>query len=221
MLLRTSIYQRALEAMSYADYCRVLAQKASETNRDAQLSSTDPHAPYLRLNQYRTVRSEKTCIIDRALANAVCAITAPQVWLVITEPWCGDSAQCLPQIAKIAACNPLISLRILLRDRNLDIMDLYLTQGARSVPKLIAFSAAATELFQWGPRPSPAAELFRRERLAGTDETRIHDKLNLWYAKDQGRTLQQEFLKSLTAPQRRKVAAARLRASAGAPAAAV
>ena len=67
--------------------------------------------------------------------------------MVITENWCGDSAQNLPYL-KIASCNPLIDFRIILRDDNLDIMDLYLTDNkSRSIPKLIAKENGRA--FQW------------------------------------------------------------------------
>ena len=59
-------------------------------------------------------------------------------WLVLTEAWCGDAAQSLPIINKMAEVSDNITLRLILRDENLDVMDQFLQNGrSRSIPKLI------------------------------------------------------------------------------------
>ena len=63
------------------------------------------------------------------------------IWLIITEGWCGDAAQCIPTIEKIAAESKNIETHYVLRDENLDLIDEYLTNNARSIPKLIACAA--------------------------------------------------------------------------------
>jgi hypothetical protein len=114
--------------------------------------------------------------------------------MVISEAWCGDSAQNLPYIAKIAECNPLINLRIILRDSNLDIMDLYLADGkSRSIPKLVAFDEDGNELFQWGARPKEAQELVTRLKNEGMEKEKFLEQLHLWYGRDRGRTLENEL----------------------------
>jgi hypothetical protein len=40
------------------------------------------------------------------------------IWLVISEGWCGDAAQLLPIINKMAVESGKIDLRIVLRDEN-------------------------------------------------------------------------------------------------------
>lgn len=42
---------------------------------------------------------------------------------MLTEGWCGDAAQNLPVINKIAEENPNINLKLVLRDENLELMD--------------------------------------------------------------------------------------------------
>jgi hypothetical protein len=84
--------------------------------------------------------------------------------MVLTEPWCGDSAFLLPVIAEAAALNDAVSLRILLRDDHLDVMDQYLTDGSRSIPKLVVLSNDGTERCTWGPRPDGAQQRFEELR---------------------------------------------------------
>jgi hypothetical protein len=46
-------------------------------------------------------------------------------------------------------------------------MDVYLTNGKRGVPRLVAFSESGKELFRWGPRPQPVADIFREGVASG------------------------------------------------------
>jgi len=102
----------------------------------------------------------------------------------------------LPIIAKMADISSHISLKILLRDENLDIMDAFLTNGGRSIPKLICLDANTLELkWDWGPRPAPAQDLLRIHKTKPDESHEDFVKqVQLWYAKDKSRTLQKELL---------------------------
>jgi hypothetical protein len=104
---------------------------------------------YRKINLQRSSRLEKTFTLSRELINEINKIKAPQSWMIITETWCGDSAQSIPILAKAASLNDKINLRIVLRDENLNIMDSYLTNGSRSIPKLVAFDENDNELFHF------------------------------------------------------------------------
>jgi hypothetical protein len=123
---------------------------------------------YLNYNWERQAHVHDAYTPSDELRAAVEALDAPQLWMVLTEPWCGDSAFLLPVIAEAAALRDDVTLRILLRDDHLDIMDRYLTDGSRSIPKLVGFTEEGEERFAWGPRPEPA-----RRRFAALRET--HD----------------------------------------------
>lgn len=148
-----------------------------------------------KLNFQRSNRIYKTYKVSDELKHLVETITNPQIWMVLTEDWCGDSAQNLPYIAKIAELNELINLKILLRDQNLDVMDLYLTNGkSRSIPKLVAFDQFGDELFLWGPRPKEAQLVVEQSIKDGLDKNDYLNKLHSWYTKNKGRTLESEFM---------------------------
>ena len=59
------------------------------------------------------------------------------IWLVISEGWCGDAAQNMPVVEKIVDEMPNVEIRYVLRDENLELMDQYLTNGGRSIPKAL------------------------------------------------------------------------------------
>ena len=153
---------------------------------------------YKKINFTRTGRILKKFKADEELARLISSITTPQLWMVLTEDWCGDSAQNLPYLAKYAEMNDKIDMRILERDNNLDIMDHYLTNGkSRAIPKMVAFDADGSELFVWGPRPKEAQELRDKLISEGKPGAEVTTQLHLWYAKNKGEALVSEFKKIL------------------------
>lgn len=152
---------------------------------------------YRKINLQRSSRLEKTFTLSRELINEINKIEAPQSWMIITETWCGDSAQSIPILAKAASLNDKINLRIVLRDENLNIMDSYLTNGSRSIPKLVAFDENDKELFQWGPRPQQAQNLMLKMKNDGVPKDEMNKQLHLWYAKDRGKEIEKELIELL------------------------
>jgi hypothetical protein len=66
-------------------------------------------------------------------------------WMVIAEDWCGDSARAVPMIAQLAKQSGT-EFRIWPRDKHLDLMDQYLTQGKRKIPILILYDQHFNEV---------------------------------------------------------------------------
>jgi len=119
---------------------------------------------YTGLNIRRMTRLNKTIKITEELKSMIAGIDRDQLWLVISEGWCGDAAHGLPLMEKLAALNDHIQFRIIMRDENLDVMDAYLTNGSRSIPKLIMMQAENLEEFaRWGPRPQALQEIVDKE----------------------------------------------------------
>lgn len=169
-------------------------------------AAADPAAPdpeqaeriaFTRLNLHRTLRLERTWQLPPELAARLARLTVPQTWLVISEPWCGDSAQCLPCLVAAARLSPLVRLRMLTRDDHPDIMDRYLTRGTRSIPILVALDDHGRELFRWGPRPAAAQAVVEAAKAAGLDKAALQEKLHLFYGRDRGRALATELAAAL------------------------
>lgn len=152
---------------------------------------------YTKLNLARTRRLEKTLRVLPEVRELMAAVR-PQTWLVITAPWCGDSAQNLPVLVALAALAPAITVRIAERDEHPELMDAYLTNGARSIPKLIAFDpTTGEEFFTWGPRPRTAQELVMANRTLPEAERlskgELAEKLHRWYGENAGQETQLEL----------------------------
>jgi hypothetical protein len=150
---------------------------------------------YSELNLQRMHRVEKTIQILPEVKEQLLRVNRSQIWLVLTEGWCGDAAQSLPVMKALADLNPLIQLRTLLRDENPELMDRYLTGGvSRSIPRLIAVDpATGIELFNWGPRPTALQETFYGMRSEGLPYDVIKEELQRWYNTDKTVTIQREL----------------------------
>lgn len=167
------------------------------------INSQQPEAPYdqeeyfhyTKMNLTRTNRWLKKGVILPEITAQLASIREPIEWIVITEPWCGDAAQCVPFFHLMAAKNPLISLKIVLRDQPPYLIDQYLTNGTKSIPLLIIRNAAGEDLAVWGPRPAGAKELFLSMKAADQPFEDIKEALQKWYNQDAGKEIQEEIIK--------------------------
>lgn len=198
MVTESTDMQRILNGLTYKEFIEMSVKKVEETNEGKLYEPEKKLYGYSKLNLHRISRIEKTYNVSEQICEQVTKISEPQIWMVLTEDWCGDSAQNLPYIAKIAGCNDYITLRILPRDTNLDIMDQYLTDGkSRSIPKFVAFDKDGNELFQWGPRPAEAQKLVMDLKAEGFTKNEYNEKLHLWYGRNRGKNLESEFVELL------------------------
>lgn len=188
---------KALGLLSYDEYIEKFEDWV-KTGKTSSLNPTPAYIEYIKLNFARTQRIHKTVVINSTLQDAVLQLHNRYTWIVITEAWCGDSAQNLPVIAELAKLNPeKISLHIILRDENPEMMNNYLTNGARAIPKLICINETmGSDAFVWGPRPAPAQALLTnwKQNPNGKTWEDFERELHGWYGKDKTVTLQAELL---------------------------
>lgn len=185
-------------AFSYEEFVSFTAHLV-ESGKTTGPDQSPEMLEYTKLNLQRMRRWEKTFKADEALAVQI-KNAAPQIWWVITEPWCGDSAQIITQLAAIAqASEGAITLKIILRDENLSVMDQYLTNNSRSVPKLVSVNESGEELFNWGPRPEKAQYIVTnwKKKPEGKTYDELKTEIHLWYTKDKGQSLQREIAEKL------------------------
>lgn len=187
------------QAYSYAAFNSIV-EKLFERDEVTDQNNTESNLNYTKLNIQRTSRWDKRGVILPEVEAIVKKIEKPQTWLVITEGWCGDSAQILPFIHKMAELNPLITLKIIFRKEHPEIMDEFLTDGkSRSIPKIIILDSETLEVLgDWGPRPSETQKRYLEERanpeIGGAEASK---NLHTWYARDKGVTAQKEFAQIL------------------------
>ncbi|MEW6195843.1 MAG: thioredoxin family protein [Bacteroidota bacterium] len=187
--------KRIQNGMTYQTYFNQFNHYLNQSENGYQTKEAIEKFNNIKLNYQRSLRIHKTYEPSNELVKTIQQIDVPQIWMVISEHWCGDSAQNLPYIAEIAKLNSNIDLRVVLRDDNPDIMDEYLTEGKlRSIPKLVAFDEDGNELFQWGPRPKSAGDLVMNAKKEGKEKNEFMTLLHKWYANNKGEELEKEIL---------------------------
>lgn len=186
-------------AYTYSEYMHLMETVVLE-NRTTGPKQSESLSHYTRLNLARMQRLNKKAEIHDSLREAVDQVDIPQTWYILTEAWCGDAAQNLPTIVAASLSNPLIRVRFLLRDENPELMDAYLTNGGRSIPKLIAVDDDFNEIFTWGPRPAGAQELLRAYKAnPARSYSEFSEDIQRWYIADKTESLQNELQELLEA----------------------
>jgi hypothetical protein len=181
-----------LKGMSYDVYLALIHDLVSEGHTTG-INQSEEMVAYTKLNLQRMERIYKTAHISAELEAKVKAIDTHQTWLCITEAWCGDAAQNLPVFAKAAELNPNIKLKLVLRDENLDLMDRYLTNGGRAIPRVIAI-ANDKELWSWGPRPATMqAKVLEYKQNPNFSHDEFVIQLHTWYAHNKTVDVQAEI----------------------------
>lgn len=175
----------------YKDLVKTLLADGKSTGPD----QSDDLTNYSMLNDRRMKRLDKTIKITEETAQEVQKLNNVQTWLVLTEGWCGDAAQNLPVLHKMAELNENIHLKLVLRDENLELMDLFLTNGGRSIPKLIALDNDNNVIETWGPRPTIATKMVADYKTKnGALDAQFKQDLQVWYNKDKGKSTQEDFV---------------------------
>lgn len=183
------------QAIDYQAYRKMIADllilgKTTGPNQSQELTD------YTKINVQRMNRWDKTAVINEDLRIITQNLEGKWLWLVLTEGWCGDAAQNIPIIVKIAELNSNIELKFLLRDENLDLMNQYLTNGGKAIPKLIILKQnSLEEINTWGPRPKVIQDWVVAERKKPNfDYKFITETVHKWYAKNKAQDIQNEFL---------------------------
>jgi hypothetical protein len=168
---------------------------------EAILNDSNPPAPfdkpdyfnYAKLNWSRMNRWLKKGILSDEIKNKVCSISKQQKWIVITEPWCGDASHVVPFIHLVASLNPLIQVDYELRNAEPFRINQYLTNGGKSIPKLIIQDGNGNDLDTWGPRPAACQVLYDELKESKADFEQVKIELQKWYNHDEGKEILKEL----------------------------
>lgn len=188
------------QAMDYNAYKTLLDELLTQ-GKTTGSNQSEEFVNFGKINLQRMHRVEKTTVLMPELVKAVAALKDEYVWLVLTEGWCGDASQNLPVIHLVAQAGSNIELKLLLRDEHTDIMDLYLTNGARAIPKLICLkkntssdNVTFSEMFVWGPRPTALQEIVVKLKHEGVSLAEKGIITQNWYNHDKTLSVQKELL---------------------------
>lgn len=196
----SGIISKSIEkSMSYEDY-RSLVIKLVEEKSTTGNDKSEAMVNYTMLNDRRMKRWDKTVKVSEANAEKISSYDKKVTWLVITESWCGDAAHIMPVINKVAELNGNIDYKIVLRDDNDDLMNEFLTNGGKAVPKLIMINNETNEVIStFGPRPTVATEMVKAYKAEhGKITPEFKEDLQRWYNKDKGQSLIEDLVSLLS-----------------------
>lgn len=183
--------------MKWNEYLSLFEAILNNENNIAPYDNPE-YVNYVKMNQSRSNRWLKSDILSKELIKKIEAIDTPQEWLVITEPWCGDAAHNVPVLALLSEKNPLIRFKIELRDNGDNMIDSYLTNGGKSIPKLIVRNENGADLFTWGPRPAECQQIMIDFQKTDLPILEKHKRIQTWYSKDKCASVQEELLELLS-----------------------
>jgi thioredoxin-like negative regulator of GroEL len=193
--MKVSIAKALFNSHSYPEYRKRVSDLLLE-GKSTGNEQSDDLTHYSTLNETRMNRLDKTMKITDENSLKLKSLKGEYIWLVISEGWCGDAAQILPIIHKMAEESGKIELKIVLRDENEDLMNLFLTNKAKAIPIVIVIDKQTGDVMgNWGPRPKGAADFIKnyKKEFGAIDETAKTD-LQLWYLHDKGLSTQGELI---------------------------
>lgn len=197
--------------MHYNEY-RQLIEELRADGKTTGSNHSEAMLNYTDLNRTRMNRLDKTTMLTPESLEALEQLETPMTMLVLTEAWCGDAAQVIPVLQKMTEVCSNLSLGLILRDEHPEIMDAFLTNGGRSIPKIIFITDEdRTVLNTWGPRPAAVQQMVMTNKAAMQEVSDTEVKKGLqqqtaiavqkWYAKDKTRSIQAEILQAVAQSQ--------------------
>ena len=193
--MREIIEQSLKDSLSYVAYRKLISDLLSEGKSTGMLQNEDMRH-YSELNEARMHRLDKTIEVLPEIAMALNKLPSKYIWLVLSEGWCGDAANIVPVLNKMAEISAHIELKIVLRDDHDALMQHFLTNGGKAIPKLIILDAETHEVLgDWGPRPEEAKQLILDYKAShGVVDEPAKIALQKWYVQNKGVAIQNEVM---------------------------
>jgi len=193
--MKVAVAESLLKSHSYVKY-RTIVSNLLKEGKSSGNQQSEALTHYSGLNEARMNRLDKKVVVSEENIQRLLTLKSKYTWLVLSEGWCGDAAQILPILNKLAMITPNIDLKIVFRDENEALMNMFLTNGGKSIPKLIVLDEVSKNtLGSWGPRPKGASDLITSyKRQYGVIDETAKTELQLWYLHDKGISTQNELV---------------------------
>ena len=186
-------------ALGYDSYKKLILELLDQNKVTGDfMDNNDWIVNYSKENITRMAKGDANVKLLEALETKLAAVEEKWTWVVITEGWCGDASQIVPIFVKLAAINPKHEIKFIFRDENPTVMEQYLTNGSKSIPKIAVFNEALEEVMVWGPRPAYAQQMTldynaKKDISFGAYIKKLHE----WYNQDEYQSVQKEVLEQL------------------------
>lgn len=188
------IFSESLKYKQYREHVDALIIEGKTTG----LNQEERLVEFTKLNVHRMNRIDKTVRIDESTGAIFSGLNNSYKMLLIGDAWCGDCAQILPVLEKIAeSSNGKIEMFIISRDTFPNLIEAFQTNGANAVPKVLIFDETKSNVLStWGPRPKPAQDIMLNWKANKDTITweQFENDLHLWYARNRGTAIVEEIV---------------------------
>jgi len=193
--METIIEKSLHTAKSYQEYKAMILELLKQGKSTGPLQN-EARFNFSKINNQRMKRLDKQTRLSEEAVKVTEKVNKDFTWLVLTESWCGDAAQTLPVINKFSEVSEKIDLKVVLRDENDELMNHFLTDGNKSIPKLIVIENKTKRVVSsWGPRSEKASKLIKDYKIEnGKIDDKIKKDLQVWYNQDKGRQIEKEMV---------------------------
>src|SRR5690606_32840438 len=120
--MKIAVAESLQKAVSYLEYRKIVSNLLAQGKVSGD-SQSEELVHYTLLNETRMNRLDKKIVIPEESIQKLLSLKKKYTWLVISEGWCGDAAQLLPVLNKLALASPTVEMEIVFRDENLPLMD--------------------------------------------------------------------------------------------------
>ena len=184
------------QTLSFEEYLELTKNILEEKIPRAGIYLADNTFRYTGSNLMRMEKVLDNIVLQQKLYNLISELQEKWIWLVISEPWCGDASWGTPALCMIASASDKIDFRILLRDTNPEIIQAYQTAGSDSIPKLICLRKSDLKVIgTWGPRPQILHEqVLKFKDDPAFDYKESVRKIHAWYEADMTSSIQDEMI---------------------------
>ncbi len=194
--MKKSIGKALFKSHPYSEYRKLVSDLLKIEKSEGIVQSKELTLSTL-LNETRMNIIEETFKVSEEAVDILRVLKKEYVWLVIAEGWSEETAEVLPVISKLVeASEGKIDLRICFLHENEDLIQFFLTNKAKEIPKLIVIeSATGDALAHWGPRPQGAEDLLNQSKNnnQAIDEA-VKRGIQMWYLHDKGTAIQGEIV---------------------------
>lgn len=203
--MKQAILQVAIGTNKGLSFNEFIDQAALKLDVNSEHFIPDSHElkQHISLNHRRMSRLLKTIVLQEDVKQTLHSLKHELALYVITEDWCGDSAQVLPAIYQMQQfIGQKLSLTIFERDQFPELMNAFLTNGTKSIPILIVANPSNQEVISfWGPRPKQAKAIVEewKNEVNQRPKEEMYKDLHGWYAKNATFDTQNEISKLLSA----------------------
>ena len=192
-MIRPEVLHHSLLFEEYMELSHAIAEEKIERTG---VYTADTTLRYTRSNVERMHKVLENIVLNQKLYNVLNDLPDEWLWVIISEPWCGDASWGTPALSLIASATEKIECRIVLRDKSPELIKAYQTEGSDSIPKLICLRKRdGKELGTWGPRPKVLQqEVLKRINTPGFDYRESVRAIHAWYEDDMTKTTQEEII---------------------------